>query len=181
MLEEKETRNKFLDRFQPYGSRGGELSIGLTAKYLSDRAFDYLLYPYIIFKFGILSGGIVMTFLAFILNIMTIVFYDWSKRDWLGIEAIKELKTYSGNKVILLFTSWILRRSNPVIFIFLSIHYDAFTTTAYLRRGSHQYNGMNKRDWAIFIGSLIISNAYWTLACFIGITLFEWAWKAIST
>jgi len=64
-----------------------------------------------------------------------------------------------------------------VIFLFLTLRYDAFTTTAYLRCG--KFNGMSKRDWSIFMGSLIISNAYWTLACFMGITLVEWGWKAI--
>lgn len=176
-MEEKETGNKLIDKFYVFANRGGELSIGLAAKYLSDRAFDYLLYPFVIFKFGILKGGIVMTFLAFIANIMTMKFYDWSKRDWLGIEAIKGLKTYNGNKIIGRFTSWILKRSEPVIFLFLSLRYDAFTTTAYLRRG--KFNGMSKRDWTIFMGSLLLSNLYWTLACFMGISLVEWVWKMI--
>ena len=119
-----------------------------------------------------------MTFFAFIANIMTIKFYDWSKRDWLGIEAIKGLKTYNGNKMIGRFTSWILKRSEPVIFLFLSLRYDAFTTTVYMRQG--KFNGMSKRDWTIFMGSLLLSNIYWTLACFMGITLFEWVWTVAA-
>jgi hypothetical protein len=176
-MDAKQLRNSFLNKSQIYGRRGGELSIGLAAKYLSDRAFDYLLYPFVIFNLGILKGGIVMIFLALIANIITMTFYDWSKRDWLGIEAIKELKTYSGNRKMRRFTSWILKRSSPVIFLFLTLWFDAFTTTAYLRCG--KFNGMSKLDWTIFMGSLIISNAYWTLACFMGITLVEWGWKAI--
>lgn len=178
IMEAKEIRNRLIERLQVYGRRGGELSIGLAAKYLSDRAFDYLLYPFVIFKLGILKGGIVMTFLALIANIMTLSFYDWSKRDWLGIEAIKDLKTYSGKKMIGRFTSWILQRSDSVIFLFLSLRYDAFTTTVYMRQG--KFNGMKGRDWTVFMGSLLLSNAYWTLACYMGITIFEWAWKAIS-
>lgn len=178
IVEARQSKNRLLQKLQTYGSRGGELSIGLTAKYLSDRAFDYLLYPFVIFKLGILKGGIVMTFLALIANIMTLSFYDWSKRDWLGIEAIKNLKAYNGNKMIGRFTSWILKRSEPAIFLFLSLRYDAFTTTVYLRHG--KFNGMSKRDWTIFMGSLLISNVYWTLACFMGITLFEWGWKVMA-
>jgi len=53
-----------------------------------------------------------------------------------------------------------------------------FVITAYLRHG--KFNGMSKRDWAIFMGSLIISNVYWTLACYMGITLFEWGWKVVA-
>lgn len=29
------------------------------------------------------------------------------------------------------------------------------------------------------MGSLILSNDYWTHTCFMGITLIEWGWKAI--
>jgi len=54
---------------------------------------------------------------------------------------------------------------------------DPFVTTTYLRHG--KFNSMSKRDWAIFMGSLIISNAYWTLECFMGITLVEWVWKSL--
>ena len=77
-------------------------------------------------------------------------------------------------------TAWVLKKSNPIVFLFLSIKYDPFITTAYLRHGANQFNGMKRRDWKIFIGSLLVSNAYWTLACYMGITLFEWGWKRIT-
>jgi hypothetical protein len=127
-MEAKETRNRRLDRLHLYGSRGGELSIGLAAKYLSDRVFDYLLYPFVIFKLGILKGGILMTFLSFVACILIMKFYDWSKRDWLGIEAIKSLKDYDGSKKIGKLTAWIMKKSNPLVFLFLSIKYDPFIT-----------------------------------------------------
>lgn len=160
--------------------RLAELSIGLTAISFSNYLFDYLLYPFVIYQAGILKGGIVMTFLSFIVCILIMKFYDWSKRDWLGIEAIKEIKTYKGTRKIGRFTSWIMKKSDPVIFLFLSIKFDPFITTAYMRHGANQFNGMSKRDWKIFISSLILSNAYWTLACYMGISLVEWGLKTIS-
>lgn len=51
-------------------------------------------------------------------------------------------------------------------------------TTAYMRRG--KFTGMGKREWAISMGSLVISNAYWTLACYMGITLVEWGWNTVK-
>lgn len=155
-----------------------ELVLGLSIKNLTDRAFDYLLYPFVVYKLGILKGGIIMTLLSFIACILTMKFYDWSKRDWLGIETIKSLKNFDGKKKIGRLTSFILQKSDPIIFLFLSIQYDPFITTAYLRSG--KFNGMNKRDWTVFMSSLIFSNAYWTLACYMGITLVEWGWKTIS-
>jgi len=160
-----------------FKDRIGEITIGLTVIYLLNTLFDYLLYPFIIYKFGVLRGGIVMTFLSFVACILIMKFYDYSKRDWLGIEAIKSLKGYDGSKKIGKLTAWVIKKSDPIVFLFLSIKYDPFITTAYLR--DTKFNGMNKREWSIFLSSLLISNAYWTLACYMGITLFEWGWKAI--
>ena len=161
-------------------SRIAELALGLSANQLTVWSGDYILYPFIIYTFGILKGGILMMLISFIVCFLTMKFYDWSKRDWLGIEAIKEIRTYKGKTKIGRFTSWIMKKSDPVIFLFMSIKFDPFITTAYLRKGANQFNGMKRRDWKIFISSLILSNAYWTLACYMGITLIEWGWKQIG-
>jgi hypothetical protein len=68
-----------------------------------------------------------------------------------------------------------MKKSDSIIFLFLSIKFDPFITTAYLRKGT--FSGMSKRDWKIFTGSLLFGNAYWKLACYMGVTLFEWGWK----
>jgi hypothetical protein len=39
---------------------------------------------------------------------------------------------------------------------------------------------MNRLDWTIFFGSLFICNGYWIFACYIGITLVEWAWQGVK-
>lgn len=159
-------------------SRIRELVIGYSTNQVLIWAFDLVLYPFVIFRLGPLKGGAVMTFLSFFACVGMIKFYDWSKRDWLGIEAIKGLKGYDGEKKIGRFTSWFLKRSEPAIFLFLAIRYDPFVTTAYLRHG--RYNGMNRRDWTIFTSSSIVSNAYWTLAVYMGISLVEWGWKTVA-
>ena len=160
-----------------YKTRVFELSIGILTKDLTDKVFDYLLYPFTIYHLGILKGGIIMTFLSFIACLLIMKFYDWSKRDWLGIEAIKSLKGYDGSKRIGRLTAWIMKKGDPIVFLFLSIKYDPFITTVYLRHS--KFNGMSKRDWKIFLSSLLLGNAYWTLACYMGITLLEWGWKRI--
>jgi hypothetical protein len=152
-----------------------ELAAGLAAMKLVNFGFDYLLYPFIVYRFGILKGGMVMTLLSFISCLLLVWYYDKSKRDWFGIEAIKKLKEYEGGHKVGRLTAWMLKKSDPVVFIFLSLHYDPFITMAYLRHGA--FNGMNKRDWRIFNGSLLFSNLYWTMACYLGISLFEYAVK----
>ena len=152
--------------------------MGISANKLLETLFSYVLYPWVIFKYGALKGGFVMMLLSIVASLLTLKFYDWSQRDWLGIEAIKGLKQYEGHKKTGRFAGWFLRKSEPVAFLFLCVWYDPFITTAYLRKG--RFNGMTSRDWSIFYGSVLVSNGYWILACAMGITLIEWAWQGVK-
>lgn len=167
-------------KLHPYKERAAELAIGLSANSLLSVSFDWFLYPAVIYWLGIFKGGVVMTLLSLLACLAMMKFYDWSKRDWLGIEAIKGLREYGGNKRAGKLMAWALTKGDLVVFLILSINLDPFITTTYMRHGRNKYNGMGKRDWTIFIGSLLISNVYWTLACFMGITLVEWSWKALA-
>ncbi len=105
-------------------------------------------------------------------------FYDWSKRDWLGIEAIKSLKDYTGTNRSGRVMDWLLRQSDPVACILLSIKFDPFLVTVYLRRGC--FGGMSRRDWRIFLLSWLIANAWWSVVCFIGLSAVEWVWNWVK-
>lgn len=158
--------------------RIAELCIGLTANKLIDDAFNWLLYPYVIYRFGIFIGGTVMTILSLLACLLSLWFYDWSKRDWLGIEAIKSLKESDGKGRAGRLFAWVLQKGDLLTAMILSIKFDPFITTVYMRRGA--YNGMSSRDWRIFLGSLLFGNAYWTLACFMGVSLVEWVYEGIT-
>jgi len=160
--------------------RVADMAAGITAFNLFNYAFDYALYPFIIYKIGIIKGGLLMTAVAAVINILCLKFYDWSKRDWLGIETLKGMKGYEGANRLVRFMSGMLKKSDPAAFLFLSVKEDAFITMVYLRHGSHQYNGMSVRDWRIFISSVAISNIYWTLAAYMGISAVEWIWKFVQ-
>ena len=172
------SKSLFIQKIFPYRFRVAELAVGLTANKLMDWPFNYVLYPFIVYTYGILYGGFLMTLLSLLACLLTLKFYDWSQRDWLGIEAIKDLKSYGGEKKLGRCAAWLLKKSGPVVFLFLTFWYDPFITVAYLRKG--KFNGMNRRDWLIFYGSLILCNGYWTLACYMGITLVEWAWQGVK-
>ena len=53
------------------------LGIGLLANWLMVTGFNLLLYPFIIWKLGILNGGLFMTILSFLVCYATLLFYDW--------------------------------------------------------------------------------------------------------
>jgi hypothetical protein len=156
----------------PWKNRAAILAVGLTVNKIMDWPFNYILYPGVIYLLGIWWGSLIMTFLSFIYCLLTIWFYDWSKKDWLGIEAIKGLKNYEGGHSAGRMTSWFLRRSEPVAFLFLTFWYDPFITMAYMRRGA--YNGMGTRDRRIFLASLLLGNFYWILASWLGVNLLEY-------
>ncbi|MBI5847523.1 MAG: hypothetical protein HZB31_06160 [Nitrospirae bacterium] len=163
-----------------YKERATELAIGVSAKSLISGSFDWFLYPAVIYWLGPVKGGVVMTLLSMLACIGMMKFYDWSKRDWLGIEAMKGLREYEGTKRLGKLTAWVLTKGDFIIFLFLCINLDPFITTTYMRHGRNNYGGMGKRDWLIFISSVIVGNVYWTLAVFMGISLFEWVWKAVA-
>lgn len=70
-----------------------------------------------------------------------------------------------------------LRWGDLVVCVALSIKFDPFITTAYMRHGA--FNGMSRRDWRNFWVSWFIGNAYWTFVCFGGVTALAWLWRKL--
>jgi len=156
-----------------------ELSMGHVANKTQEYLFDYLLYPFVIFTMGIIRGAVVMSLLSLVACFLMIRFYDWSKRDWLGIEALKSLKDYDGPSLWRRIVARVLLRSDPVACVLLSIKFDPFIVTAYLRKG--YYGGMSARDWRIFLLSWLVGNAYWSLLCFAGVETISQLWSGFGT
>jgi len=155
-----------------------EVAVGLTGNWLMVKGFEFVLYPFVIYKLRLVYGGIVMSLLSFVICLLTLWFYDWSKRDWLGIEAIKQLKDYGGDGWFRRQLSRLLKGGDPLACMVLSVKFDPFITTAYLRHGA--FNGMTLRDWKIFVASWLIGNVYWSLACFGGVSALVWLWQKLS-
>lgn len=161
-------------------SRIGELSIGHSINWLIVYGFEYILYPFVIYWLGFWWGFLVMAILSFIVCWLTMKFYDWAKRDWLGIEAVKSLKEYSGTSRTGRSFAWIMRQSDPIACVLLSLKFDPFIVTVYLRR--NRFGGMCSRDWRIFLLSWLVGNAWWSLFCLAGVEtvtgLWRWLWSS---
>lgn len=152
--------------------RIGLVFIGHSAKRIEEYLFDWLLYGVVVglctATYGAAWGYFIAFFIMAPLSALAcyayIRFYDWAKKDWLGFETIEELREKEAS------ASWLMRyilrvakKGDIAMFFVLSFYGDPFMTTVYFRRGSHQYNGLSKRDWKIFWTSVFASNAYWTL------------------
>lgn len=163
-----------------YKERAAILGIGLLGNSLIANGIDYVLYPWVIWTLGPLLGAAMMTVLSFLICWATLLFYDWAKKDWLGIETIKELKEYAGNSRFARVLRWAVAKGDAALLVILSVWTDPFVTVAYLRQGAHQYNGMSARDWKIFMLALAIGNGIWSITLFTGMSAAEYAWMAIS-
>jgi hypothetical protein len=144
-----------------------ELTLGHSVNWLTVYAFDFVLYPMAIWKLGLWRGGAAMALLSFMVCLLTLWFYDWSKRDWLGIEAVKLLRDGEGQSRFRRVLAWALARGDWLAFVALSVKFDPFITTIYLRRGAS--GGMTRQDWRNFLLSWLIGNACWASLCFGGI------------
>lgn len=160
---------------RPWRFQIAQWVIGVMSYKAVDYTFDYALYPWVIYQLGLLYGGLVMAVLSLLSCLLNLRVYDWLKRDWLGIERVKAMRIYTGASRTRRLIAWLLTRSDVAAFVVLSVRFDPFITTAFLRHGS--YNGLSRRDWRIFCGSVILSNASWAVVCWGGVEALKKLWQ----
>lgn len=156
---------------------------GATTFTVINYSFDFVLYPFALYKLGVVVGFFTMMLLSFLFCWGYFIIYDYLKRDFLGIEFSKEKMSSIiasedsvGLKLLLV---RVLRKSRAFLFVFLSIYFDPFVAVAFERKGNFAYNGLSARDWRLFIISLIISNGFWSTTVFAGLSFFEFLYKII--
>jgi hypothetical protein len=166
--------------------------------------YDNPLYIAVIAIYGAVVGGIIMTLGSFVISYGLILWYNYRKVDWLGVDAVdsfrelllhyaKKLAEWRADKIFgkILFVLFFLpirillvvghlanhkKWGDAVAFVLLSIFEDPFVTTAYLRHGN--YGQMKQHDWMIFIGSTILCNGYWILRTVVVIEVFKAVWES---
>ncbi len=145
------------------------------------EGFDFILYPFVIGYFGLLRGAVIMWILSFLASYGTILFYTWSKKDWLGIELVKETLHTEHSSVFIRALAYVHKYGKWAVLIFLSITTDPFICVVYMRRGAHAYHKMTRRDWWVFWWSYVVSNAWWTTAVFSGLSLGKFLWQYVQS
>jgi len=143
--------------------------VGHSFKQFEENVFDYILYPLAIAGLGGVAGGFVMTVASALECWLFIRFYDWSKKDWLGLELLKEVRDGEERT----FFQRIAQKGDWLAFLFMSFTTDPFMTTVYMRKGREEYNGLSSRDWKIFWASVVVGNVGWTIIVTLAITGFS--------
>ena len=160
--------------------RVGIWCLGVLGNKAIDWGFDYALYPVVIWYFGIVFGAVVMTIASCLACLATLKFYDWSRQDWLGIETLKELPDPNSHNWLRRIAARLLQKGDWAALIVLSIQFDPFITTAFMRHGAFQFNGMSSRDWRIFLLSTVVSNGWWSFMVFGGLSIFSSLWRSLG-
>lgn len=175
--------------FLRHKERIGLIAIGHTGKKIEEFLFDWLLYGVVVTQCTILWGPVWGSLATFLIMMPVsaaacyayIRFYDWAKKDWLGLETLEELREKETQH------HWLVRHvvrtaklGDVPMFFVLSFWGDPFLTTVYFRRGAHLYNGLSARDWKIFWASVVVSNAYWTLRWTVIVVVALYLWQFVS-
>ena len=155
---------------------------GALVLYFTSLLFDYVLYPFVIYKAGLLKGFFIMIFLSLIYTLFFLLIYNYLEKDIFALEYSKKklsdlVDNTKGNWLKRIFRS-ILKKSKVIFFIFLSV-YNPFLATVFMRRGSFQNKEMTWHDWNILILSVIIGNGIWAPTIFAGISFTQLIYKLI--
>jgi hypothetical protein len=173
-------------------------AFGFTIWKISNSVYDLLIFTVVLARFGWVG----VPFLAVgagVLCWFTILIYDSTKIDFLGIESAKKEMLLFKEKM----TAWVeslegkpgqklrlpllkikikydtdsikiaLSKIWVVEFLICTFQWDATVTTIYLREKS--FGGLTRRDWKIFLTSVVLSCVYWSAIVLAGITVFEWS------
>lgn len=128
---------------------------------------------------GLLLTWVALSVVSFLACYATLKFYDWSKTDWLGIEYVKTLRELEGVSRTKRMIAWLLRKGDSFAVIALSIIFDPFIVLVYMRHGANHYNGLTKRDWKIFLVSILISNGWQTVLLYGGFEGIKRIWNVV--
>lgn len=121
--------------------------------------FDNLLYVYVVYSLGMLKGGAIMLALSFLQCALTLLVYQRMGIDWVGAGLLAEIRRKQQRTRLEEVLVWANSRHPALIFTLLCIFQDPFITAAYFKQGS--FGRLARRDWAIFISAVLVSNLYW--------------------
>ena len=194
----------------PHGvaRRAAQILVGHTFLRTFSWLFDNPLYLFVIYRLGVIKGGLIMTTLSLLVCLVLLLVYERIQVDWLGVNALEAVKARGGHWVgrlyhrplpnnpwrrplvvvvrmvaflpakLFLAVLWALKRGDGFAFVALSFYEDPFITTAFLRHG--RFDGFRRRDWLVFGGSVLIGNGYWVLRSCAVVEVARTAWRAIS-
>ena len=156
---------------------------GAFVLYSTAWLFDYVLYPFVIYKAGLVYGFFIMLLLSFLSCLILLLLYNYLKKDIFGFEFAKHkidgfIDTNHGNYVKRMLRGF-LKRSKVLLYIVLSV-YDPFIAAVFMRKGDFQSRVISRRDWRNLTLSVIVGNGVWAPMVFAGVSFVEFIYGLIA-
>ncbi len=165
--------------FRRHRQRIAQIGLGHLLYASFNFVFDEIIYVYVVYRFGLLVGGGIMTTFSLVQCALTLLAYERMRIDWVGAGSMARLASSRNPSWWQRIIRWAMRRGKVAIFIALCIFQDPFITTAYFRQG--RFDGLNGQDWRIFFGSVFVSNFYWTLRSGVAAVILVSAWRWLTS
>lgn len=159
----------------------GRWSLAHLAIRVEEYLFDYVLYPFMLYRGGesLLAslmrlagakispspvagywvGLCLLTVASVGINLFYISAYDRLRTDWFGFETLKEVNKRLTPVASRRWRPWRIAARYGA-FAYLSIWHSPLFGTLFMR-GSAEAYAMNARDWRIFWAALLIANLGW--------------------
>ncbi len=149
------------------------VTLGNVVNVAIGYAASYVLFTFFVVTLGPIIGLIVSWIISFIVFYCMILFYAWTKKDWIGIEKFKEnIKKETGTSLISKMLIYANRKGEKLFFIALSIKLGPFTSLMYMR-DPHDYSKMQRKDWRIFLLGYLITNLFCSVVVLLGIFIYK--------
>lgn len=156
-----------------------KLAVGWGTATATSFIIDEVMWTPMVMWLGPVKGGLVMTVVALVCNLLLIWAYDTLKQDFLSFEAMREIETEQNPKGFWKrILSKALRTGKIPAFIALSF-YDPFLAVIFSRESANAYK-MTKRDWMNFGLAMLIACVGWTSICSIAGWLIKFSWKSLA-
>ena len=157
------------------GRRAALLSAAHVVVRLEEYAFDYLLYPYMLYvggdavasllmpasggsDVGYWTGFALLCLASLLLNILYLRLYDRSRRDWFGFEYLRTIPPPS----VINRRPWIGFGLRVASFCYLSVWHSPLFATLWSRSRDRVFS-MSKNDWVLFSVAVFTANAGWAV------------------
>jgi len=132
---------------------------GIASTHGFGFVFDYVIYPVVTYRYGVLKSMVLLFLAACILNWLMVLIYDLFDKDLFGFDEIKRVKAGSEATLDHKWLRRIVRWGDVPAFIALSF-YDPFLATLYRR--DLDSKGMKKRDYFVLVVSTAIGCIVWS-------------------
>lgn len=158
-------------------TRFAKLVVGWgTATTVSFITDDVLWTPAILWL-GPVNGGLLMSAVALVINLLLIWAYDALKQDFLSFEALREMQECEQKGFWKRLLVKALKAGKVPAFIALSF-YDPFLAVIFSRKGVNAYK-MTKRDWVNFLIAMLIACVGWTSICSVAACIIKIVWSIL--